>query len=173
MQQEKDKRQQEKRLFPEELNILYDSKCNVCQWEINFLRQRDLAKNQKKPRLRFTDLEGPHYNPTDPANGGISYAVGMASMRGILPTGQVLTGVPVFRKAYDQVGLGWLFVITKWPVFRELADFGYRIFAKYRTRLTRGGKSVPELVAIYEERQKAMNVDKANECEGSSSCPKL
>lgn len=65
--------------------------------------------------MRFTDLEGETgpYDASDPANGGISYATGMASMHGVTPDGKVITGVPVFRQAYEEVGLGWLFAITK------------------------------------------------------------
>jgi predicted DCC family thiol-disulfide oxidoreductase YuxK len=158
-QQHSDKDDRRRRLFPEDLNIIYDSKCNVCQLEIEFLRKRDLRLRQKgQARLKFTDLEGGStdgggddsgdYDPDLPANAGIDYATGMASMHGVTADGQVLKGVPVFRKAYEAVDLGWLFAITTWPGVSWVADRLYDVFAKYRTRLTRG-TSVERLVEAY------------------------
>lgn len=157
------------RLFSEEINIIYDSKCNVCKLEIDFLRRRDLARNNGKARLKFTDLEGEtgEYDSTDPSNAGITYEVGMTSMHGVNPDGTVMTGVPVFRKAYDQVGLGWLFAITKIPLVKQLSDNIYNIFARYRTRITRRA-SIQELVAVYEEKRKVERLQKEKGCE---TCP--
>ena len=46
------------RLFPEEVNIIYDSKCNICKLEIDFLAKRDAEKiNVGAPKLKMTDLE--------------------------------------------------------------------------------------------------------------------
>ena len=142
------------RLFPEDLNIIYDSKCNVCKLEIDFLHRRDQKVNGAQPRLRFTDLEGEtgEYQPNDPANGGVDYATALASMHGVLSNGKVIKGVPVFRHAYQAVGLGWLFTITTWPLVSWIADRIYDIFAKYRTLLTRGA-TTRRLVQAYEERR--------------------
>ena len=140
-------------LFPEEMNILYDSKCNVCKLEIDFLERRDARVNgTHQRRLRFTDLESGAYEEADPANGGISYAKGMAAMHGVTREGRVYEGVEVFRRAYQAVGLGWLFTITTWPVISWLADRAYDVFAKYRTVVTRG-KTMDRLVQEYQERR--------------------
>ena len=145
--------EEQRRLFPEELNVIYDSKCNVCKLETDFLRQRDLRLNgSTTPKLRFTDLEGGIYNELDPKNGGISYSVGMSSMHAVTPSGQTLKGVRVFEKAYQQVQLGWLFRITHFPGFKQLANFLYDIFAAYRTLLTRGS-TVDKLVEAYEAKK--------------------
>ena len=66
--------------------------------------------------------------------------------------GTVLTGVPVFQKAYQAVGLGWLFTITTWPVLSWIADRVYDVFAKVRTLLTRGA-TVERLVEAYEAKR--------------------
>ncbi|KAI2507451.1 DUF393-like protein [Fragilaria crotonensis] len=50
------------RLFSEELSILYDSKCNVCKLEIDFLRRRDERLHGSSTRLKFTDLESEDYD---------------------------------------------------------------------------------------------------------------
>ncbi len=141
------------RLFPEELNIIYDSKCNVCKLEIDFLARRDAEKvNAGSPKLKMTDLEGVNYDEEDPANGGVSYRKGMASIHAVTAHGKVVTGVPVFALAYEQVNLGWLFRITTWPIVKQIADLCYTFFARYRTLLTRGA-SVEKLVKEYEARR--------------------
>ena len=105
------------------------------------------------PKLKMTDLEDENYDPNDPANANVSYAQGMKSMHAVTSDGKVLNGVPVFRVAYELVGLGWLFAITTWPVVKTIADWGYDFFAKYRTQVTRSSE-VEELIRVYEERQK-------------------
>ena len=50
------------RLFPEEVNIIYDSKCNICKLEIDFLAKRDAEKiNVGAPKLKMSDLESETY----------------------------------------------------------------------------------------------------------------
>lgn len=153
------------RLFPEELNILYDSKCNVCKLEIDFLARRDAEKiNIGRPKLKMTDIEADEYDILDPANGGVSYEEGMKAIHAVTSDGKVLKGVSVFSLAYEQVQLGWLFKITTWPIVKQLVDIGYNIFAKYRTNLTRGA-SVEMLVQQYEEKKKLEHWIKDDDCE--------
>lgn len=150
------------RLFSEELNILYDSKCNVCKLEIDFLRRRDERLHGSAAMLKFTDLESDDYDGEDPANGRIDYETGMKAMHGVTPEGKVIVGVPVFHLAYKHVGLGWLLAVTNVPILKGIFDLGYDIFAAYRTRVTRG-QSVPELVEAY--RQKKQLVKDQSKCE--------
>lgn len=158
------------RLFPEELNIIYDSKCNVCNLEIEFLARRDAKFSGSSTRkLKMTDLEDGAYNPDDPANGGIPYAKGMAAIHAVTADGKVIEGVPVFSSAYQLVGLGWLFKFTEWPVFETVVRWGYDIFAKYRTNVTRGS-SLENLVQAYEAKQALDNKQKAaQDCESCNS----
>lgn len=164
--------QESRRLFPEELNIIYDSKCNVCKLEIDFLTRRDSSKiNVGDPKLKVTDLEASDYDPNDPANAGVTYASGMKEIHAVTYDGKVVKGVPVFRMAYEKVNLGWLFQITTWPIIKQLADIFYRLFAKYRTLLTRGS-SIENLVEQYEAKQALehkMKEDNCNECAAKKS----
>jgi len=172
------------RLFREEVNILYDSKCNVCKLEIDFLRRRDerLARIraeqtghlgvEPQTRLKFTDIECENYNPKDPANGGVTYEVGMASMHAVTCDGKVMSGVPVFQLAYEQVHLGWLFAVTKIPWVKRMADKVYNIFAKYRTNMTRG-RSIDSLIRAYREKKDLMEQQKSEEnCQVCQEKPK-
>ena len=153
------------RLFPEEINILYDSKCNVCRLEMEWLRRRDReVVNRAVPKIRLTDLESPTFDSSDPANGGVDYVKGMKSMTAITADGKVIQGIPVFRLAYEHVGLGWLFRITQWPVMNTVFDFGYDVFAKYRTLLTRGTK-LDTLIQVYEEKKALEAKKRSDSCE--------
>ena len=122
---------------------------------MDFLARRDTARAlaASQPRkLKLTDLEDEDYDPNDPANGGVTYAKAMASMHAVRPDGQIVEGVAVFSAAYDLVGLGWLFRFTEWPLTKPVAQWGYDVFAKYRTSVTRGS-SLESLVEAYEARQ--------------------
>ncbi len=158
-----------RRLFPEEINILYDSKCNVCRWEMEWLRRRDReVVNAAAPKIRLTDLEDPRFDPLDPANGGVDYEKGMKSMTAVTADGTVIQGVPVFRVAYEQVGLGWLFTITSWPVLNVIFDSVYQVFAKYRTQLTRGTK-LEMLIEAYEQKKTLEAKQRDDNCESCKS----
>jgi predicted DCC family thiol-disulfide oxidoreductase YuxK len=157
--------QQQLLLFQEELNIIYDSKCNVCKLEIDWLAKRDARVNGSiAPKLKMTDIESDDYDDTDPSNGGISYEKGMAAIHAVTPTGKVMSGVPVFSSAYDKVGLGWLFAITRVPILNKGIDMAYDFFAKYRTNITRGS-SLEALVESYKERKQLEAQQQKLDCE--------
>ena len=46
----------------------------------------------------------------------------MGSIHGVLPGGQVITNVDVFRKLYEVVGLGWVYSITKFGPINKIAN---------------------------------------------------
>ena len=77
----------ENRLFPEHINILYDSKCSLCAHEMAFL-----AKQDKIGLLKFTDIEDPSYNERSAENGGIPYEVGMKVMHAVKYNGEIVKG---------------------------------------------------------------------------------
>lgn len=154
------------RLFPEEINVLYDSKCNVCKLEMDWLVSRDIRLNGPDNRkLKLTDLEDDNhpFDPTDPCNGGINYAKGMAAIYAIKHDGSVYKGVPVFEMAYDQVGLGWIWKINQIPAANRFLEWGYNIFAKNRTRITRRA-SLEELLALNAAKKKAEEEDDCEAC---------
>ena len=151
------------RLFPEEINVLYDSKCNVCKLEMDWLVSRDIKLNGPNNRqLKLTDLED-NFDATDPSNGGIDYAKGMAAIYAVKHDGSVYKGVPVFEMAYDKVGLGWIWKINQIPAVNKFLEWGYNIFAKNRTRITRGAP-LEELLALNAAKKKAEEEDDCEAC---------
>ena len=89
------------KVVTDQIDLLYDSECPICQMEVDFLKKRDTNN-----RIRYTDLSDPSYNPKEHAN--IRFEDGMRKIRAVLPDGKVVTGVEVFRQTYDAIGLGWI-----------------------------------------------------------------
>ena len=123
------------------IDLLFDSECPICMMEVNFLKKRDIDS-----RIKFTDLQSPSYNPAE--HGNVKFADGMRKLRAVLPNGNVVMGVEVFRKTYEAIGLGWVFELTKLPVFGQIADNLYDLWAENRLRLT--GR--PELAEVLKQR---------------------
>ena len=134
------------RLFPQELNLIYDSKCGVCQWEVDFLRSRD-----SEGRLTYTDLESEDFEEGVPRNGYLTYEAALASFHAVRADGTLLKGMPVFQEAYAAVGLGWVWSVYNNPLAARFLDLGYSLFARYRTDLTRGSS----LESLYAARRVA------------------
>jgi len=139
----------------DKIDLLYDSECPICMMEVNFLQKRDL-----NGRIRFTDLSSPDYNPAD--HGNVTFKQGMRKLRAVLPGGKVVTGVEVFRKTYDAIGLGWVFALTNYPVVGGVADKLYDIWAENRLRLT--GRS--DLAEQLAERSKTLaEIQPVDDCD--------
>lgn len=111
-----------------EFEVFFDGDCPLCRREIDWLQRRD--RNHK---VRFTDIAAPEF---DPAATGRTMDELMARIHGRLPSGELIEGVEVFRRLYQAVGLGWLVAPTRLPGIRGLLDAAYRLFARYRLRLT-------------------------------------
>ena len=147
------------RIFPQDLNLIYDSKCGVCQFEVDFLRSRD-----SEGRLTYTDLESVDFEEGVPRNGYLTYETALASFHAVKADGTLLKGMPVFQEAYAAVGLGWVWAIYNNPLAARFLDFGYSLFARYRTDLTRGSS----LETLYAARRVARGAEDAEVCE---TCP--
>jgi predicted DCC family thiol-disulfide oxidoreductase YuxK len=114
---------------PDSLTIYYDGLCPLCMAEINLLTARN-----RLGLLNFIDVSRKDF--TD-ASHAVSCADAMAQMRGLLGSGQLLTGIPVFTEAYrraDLPFLAWLFS-RRWT--RPLLDVAYAWFARYRHAISR------------------------------------
>ena len=112
-----------------QFRILIDGECPVCRREGEFLRWLDGGRG----RLVIEDITAEGF---DPARYGTTMDALMGQIHGVTPAGTVLTGMAVFRYAYDALGLGWILAPTAWPIIKPIADAGYRWFARNRWRLT-------------------------------------
>ncbi|MEB3318150.1 MAG: DUF393 domain-containing protein [Cyanobacteriota bacterium] len=127
-----------------DLTLLYDGACPLCLREVTFLRQRDQARHGDQPRLAFVDIDRADYDPA--GFQGVTYAQAMGRIHGIEANGAVLRDLAVFRRAYELIGLGWLYAPTRWPVAGALAEGAYGLWAGWRLRVT-GRPSLDQLCA--------------------------
>ena len=126
------------------IKLLYDSECSLCMKEVNFLQRRDVNN-----KIYFVDIASDDYSPQDKS--GLSYETAMRRIHGIERDGNVIVGVPVFRAVYEEIGLGWVYAITKVPFVGFLAGKLYDVWADYRLRIT-GRKELAELIKEREVR---------------------
>jgi predicted DCC family thiol-disulfide oxidoreductase YuxK len=129
------------------LTILYDGGCPLCRREVTFLERRDRQRHADQTTLAFVDIDRPDYDPQ--AHQGITYREAMGRIHGVEANGTVLQDLAVFRRAYEQVGLGWLYAPTRWPVVGPLAEGAYGLWARLRLAIT-GRPSLGQLCAERE-----------------------
>ena len=116
------------------LTLLYDGGCPLCLREVELLGRKDRQRHGECLKLAFVDIDQPEYNPDSYA--GISYREAMGGIHTIDACGAVLRDVDVFRRAYDLIGMGWLYAPTQWPLLRPLTNHAYGIWADMRLRIT-------------------------------------
>lgn len=125
------------------IKLLYDGDCPLCLREVNFLKQKDAGRGL----VQFVDITDEHYSPEQ--HGGIDYATAMARIHGILPDGTVVKDLEVFQRAYEALGMGWVYAATKLPILGAIAHGIYLVWAKWRLPLT--GR--PSLTILLEQRR--------------------
>ena len=86
----------------------------------------------------------------------------MARIHGVLPNGELVEGVEVFRRAYAAVDRGWLLGWTRLPLLRPVADAAYRLFARNRLRLTGRGEVCNDEVCAAPETPRAADAGTAS-----------
>ncbi|KAJ3678436.1 hypothetical protein LUZ60_002239 [Juncus effusus] len=83
-------------------------------------------------------------------NQGLDYETAMGRIHAIESDGTVVTDVEAFRRLYEEVGLGWIYAITKYEPVDKIANAVYGLWAKYRMQIT--GR--PPLEIVLENRRK-------------------
>ncbi|KAG0446904.1 hypothetical protein HPP92_028577 [Vanilla planifolia] len=125
------------------IKMLYDGECPLCMREVNMLRER----NQAYGTINFVDISSNSYLPDE--NQGLDYKTVMGRIHAIQSDGIIYTDVEAFRRLYEEVGLGWVYYITKYEPISTIANAVYRIWAKYRLKIT--GR--PSLERILESKK--------------------
>jgi len=128
-----------------ELRMLFDGDCPLCMREVNMLRDMDKGAG----KIDFVDIAAADYDPAK--NMDLDFETVMKSIHAILPDGKVVSGIEVFRRLYDAVGLGWVYAITEVPAVGRLADRVYDFWARNRMAVT--GR--PDLAVILAEKKTA------------------
>jgi predicted DCC family thiol-disulfide oxidoreductase YuxK len=136
------------------IKLLYDGECPLCVREVDFLTKQDAGRGI----VNFVDIASLDYDPQDHA--GIDFATAMGLIHAILPDGTIIKNVEVFRQVYEQLGLGWVYAITKIKIIGAIADWLYKIWADWRLKIT--GR--PEIEKIMAERQQKLNNSNSIRC---------
>jgi len=136
------------------IKLLYDGECPLCVKEVNFLTKKDGGRGI----IKFIDIASLDYDPQD--HGGVDFETAMGRIHGILADGTVIKNVEVFRQAYESLGMGWIYGITKIRFVGAIANWLYGIFADWRLKIT--GR--PDLKNIITERQKKLSSLNSSRC---------
>jgi len=139
------------------LTLFYDAQCPVCALEMDHLRQRCTDGS-----LRFVDISAPGF---DASRVGLTHAALDAEIHAIRADGSMLKGVEVLRLAYAAAGLGWVLRPTGWAPLRPAFDWGYRVFARHRRRIS--AAAAPLIDAIRARRARRM-ADAMRACAGGA-----
>jgi predicted DCC family thiol-disulfide oxidoreductase YuxK len=135
------------------IKLLYDGQCPLCVREVNFL----LKKDANRGIIKFVDIADRDYNSQE--NGNIDFETAMGRIHALTNDGTIIRNVEVFRRIYEELGLGWVYAVTKLPMIGSIADWLYGIWADWRLKLT--GR--PDLTVIVAERKQAGNQE-INRC---------
>ncbi|GHA67232.1 thiol-disulfide oxidoreductase [Formosimonas limnophila] len=106
------------------LTIYYDGACRLCDAEMTNLKLRNFDN-----KLRFVNLNevGASGLPE-----GVSWQMAMSLIQAKRADGEIVSGVEVFRWAYEAVGIMWVTRWTTLPVLGRLADAVYPWIARNR-----------------------------------------
>ncbi|GAB4532744.1 MAG: DUF393 domain-containing protein [Pleurocapsa sp.] len=128
------------------IKLLYDGECPLCVREVNFLLKKDAGRGI----IKFVDIADLNYQAQE--NGGVDFATAMGRIHAVLPDGTVIKNVEVFRRVYEELGMGWIYAITKLPIIGAIADLLYNIWADWRLKIT-GRPDLPTIVTKREEQK--------------------
>lgn len=131
------------------IKLLYDGECPLCVKEVNFLTKKDRGRGI----IKFVDIADDSYDASN--NGGVDFATAMGRIHAILPDGNVIKNVEVFRRVYEELGMGWVYAITKIPIIGAIANLIYGIWADWRLKLT--GR--PDLETIIARRKEKTSIN--------------
>lgn len=126
------------------VKLLFDGECPLCVREVNFLKKKDAGRGL----VSFVDIADPAYDPA--ANAGLDYATAMGRIHAIEADGTVVQDVRVFRRVYEELGMGWVYAATKVPAVEAVANQVYGVWARARLALT-GRGSMEDVMAARGE----------------------
>ena len=91
------------------------------------------SKNQNG-NLSFVDINSSDFSFE--SKYGITYKEAMERIIAIRNDGSIIKDISIFQESYNLIGLGWVYAPTKLPIIDKLVGFIYKLWAKYRLKLT-------------------------------------
>ncbi|MAT14704.1 MAG: thiol-disulfide oxidoreductase [Planctomyces sp.] len=111
-----------------QLEVFYDGDCPLCRREINFVRSQD-----EHQQLRLLDIASADFSAAQHGTTGDAL---MAQMHVRRADGEWVRGADAFREIYGTLGYRKLVGLSRLPVLRTVADWGYKVFARNRLWIT-------------------------------------
>ncbi|AOT11147.1 thiol-disulfide oxidoreductase DCC family protein [Pseudoalteromonas luteoviolacea] len=109
------------------LTIFYDGTCPLCVKEMMALTKRDKSAQIKTVDIHNDEfINYPHIDPNQ-AN---------LILHALDEQDGLLLGLDVTHRAWQLVGMGWLYAPLRWPLIKPMADKLYLLFAKNRYRIS-------------------------------------
>mmetsp|Transcript_20577 Transcript_20577/g.57091 ORF Transcript_20577/g.57091 Transcript_20577/m.57091 type:complete len:400 (-) Transcript_20577:1301-2500(-) len=139
------------------LKYLYDGGCTVCMSLVAMLKSR-----RGHEGIYFEDIADPNYSPR--RNQGISYADAMDTIHVIKRDGEIIKGMDALTALYQQVGLGWVFVLARLPILNKIAEFIYRLISKNRLAMGNSMDAIMAVGRINMEKEGTGTCEEGGEC---------
>lgn len=117
--------------YPTSLYMLYDGHCPICSKEV------ELLKN-KPSKLEYIDIASPDFKDFCSVN----YKMAMKEIVAIDQDRKIYIGTNAFHEIYLRRGFLFLGILFELPILKRVLTILYKIFAKYRLKLT--GRNNPE-----------------------------
>jgi predicted DCC family thiol-disulfide oxidoreductase YuxK len=111
------------------LKLLYDGDCPICQREICILQ-----KKNTQTKVKFIDISSKEFSPS--ANNNIDYNTAMSQIHAIDDKGNLLVGIPAFAAVYASCQLLITSTLLRIPFIKKILKPLYTLFAKKRLWLT-------------------------------------
>lgn len=111
-----------------EFTIFFDGGCPLCAAEIGHLEKLD-----RDHKIAFEDIYAPNFSERFPH---IEVSKADKILHGQWADGTMIYGLDVTYHSWALVGKKHWVAILRWPVFKQLAQLGYRFFARYRHKIS-------------------------------------
>ena len=111
------------------LKLLYDGECPICNREICMLQKKD-----SQSKINFIDISSKDFSPLE--NNNIDYNTAMSQIHAIDNKGNLLVGIPAFAAVYANCQLLITSTLFRIPFIKRILNPFYATFAKKRLWLT-------------------------------------
>ena len=112
-----------------ELIIFYDGGCPLCVSEMRHLSKLDTES--------LISLENIHADDFSERFPHIDQQRADQILHGQLANGEVIYALDVTYAAWSLVGKRHWVALLRWPIIKQIADYSYLFFAKYRSTISR------------------------------------
>ena len=128
-----------------ELIIFYDGGCPLCVSEM-----RHLSKLDTEGKISLENICADNFSERFPH---IDQQRADQILHGQLANGEVIYALDVTYNAWALVGKRHWVAILRWPIIKQIADYSYLFFAKYRSGISKllTGKERCEMCVINRE----------------------